>query len=133
MPIRYEIDHERRLVRARASGILTDDDVFGYQRDAWSKPEVAGYDELVDMSAVVRVALPSVQRMRDLARLSSDMDPRGRPPRFAIVAPGDLAFMLGRLYKGIRGLAGGTKKVGVFRTEAEADEFLRRPSDSAIG
>jgi hypothetical protein len=133
MPIQYEIDHERRLVRARVSGVLTDDDIFGYQRDAWSRPEVAGYDELVDMSAVIRIALPSIQRMKDLARLSAEMDAHGHPSRFAIVAPGDIAFMLGRLYKVFRGLASGTKRVGVFRTEAEADEFLRRPAEPGAG
>ena len=133
MPIQYEIDHERRLVRARVSGVLTDDDIFGYQRAAWSRPDVADYDEMVDMSAVVRIALPSVQRMKDLARLSSEMDARGRTSRFAIVAPGDIAFIMGRLYKALRGLAGGNKRVGVFRTEAEADLFLSRSPDPDPG
>jgi hypothetical protein len=35
------VDHARRLVVAQASGVLTDQDVFGYQRDVWSRPEVA--------------------------------------------------------------------------------------------
>jgi hypothetical protein len=126
MPIQYEIDHPRRLVRARVSGVLTDDEIFAYQREAWSRPEVAGYDEMVDMSAVERIAMPSIDRMKELARLSSGMDARGRASRFAIVAPGDIAYMLGRLYKAIRGLSGGNRQVGVFRTESEADAFLRR-------
>lgn len=126
MPIQYEIDPQRRLVRARVSGVLTDDDIFGYQREAWSRPDVAGYDELVDMSAVERIALPSIERMKDLARLSSEMGRRGPTSRFAIVAPGDIAYMLGRLYKAIRGLSGRSLRIGVFRTGNEADEFLRR-------
>jgi hypothetical protein len=127
MPIQYEIDHQRRLVRARVTGVLKDDEIFGYQRDAWSRPEVAGYDELVDMSAVERIALPSIERMKDLARLSSEMGGRGPASRFAIVAPGDIAYMLGRLYKALRGLTGGGLKIGVFRAGNEADKFLRRP------
>jgi hypothetical protein len=130
MPIQYEVDHERRLVRARASGVMTDDDVFGYQREAWSRPDVAGYDEVIDMTAVERIALPSLGRIKDLAALSSQMDAGDRPSRFAIIAPGDVAFMLGRLYKAIRGLTGGKKRVGVFRTEGEAEEFLRRPREA---
>ncbi|HEV8122027.1 MAG TPA: hypothetical protein VGQ67_13605, partial [Candidatus Polarisedimenticolia bacterium] len=63
MPIEYKVDHERRLVRARAFDVLTDADVFGYQQSAWSAPEVTGYDELVDMTDVTRIALPSVERM----------------------------------------------------------------------
>ena len=57
MPIVHRIDHERRLVVAEGRGIVTDQDVFGYQRDVWSRPEVAGYDELVDMSEVEDIAL----------------------------------------------------------------------------
>jgi hypothetical protein len=53
MPIGYRVDHNRRLVAARAHGILVAEDLFGYQREAWSRPDVAGYDELVDMRAVV--------------------------------------------------------------------------------
>ena len=45
MPIDYQIVHERRLVMAQGRGTLTDRDVFGYQRDVWSLPEVPGYDE----------------------------------------------------------------------------------------
>jgi hypothetical protein len=126
VPIEYKVDHERRLVRARAFDVLTDADVFGYQQSAWSSPEVSGYDELVDLTDVVRIALPSVERMRDLARLSREMEKRDAASRFAILAPGDLAYMLGRLYKGMRALTGGRKHVGVFRTEAEALQFLGR-------
>ena len=52
MPIEYRIVRERRLVVAKAHGTLTDQDVFGYQRDLWSRADVAGYDELVDMTQV---------------------------------------------------------------------------------
>lgn len=127
MPIEYKVDHERRLIRARAFDVLTDADVFGYQQSAWSSPDVAGYDEIVDMTDVARIALPSVERMRDLAHLSKEMEKRNEESRFAIIAPGDVAYMLGRLYKGMRALTGGRKNVGVFRTEAEALNFLGRP------
>jgi len=51
MPLAHRIDHRPRLVIARASGTLTDEEVFAYQKDVWSRPDVAGYDELVDMTA----------------------------------------------------------------------------------
>ncbi len=44
MPIEFTIDHARRLVTAIARGTLTGQEVFGYQRDAWSRPEVQGYN-----------------------------------------------------------------------------------------
>lgn len=51
MPIEYTIDHERRLVLAKATGVFTDEDVFGYQKEVWSRPDVDGYSELVEEPA----------------------------------------------------------------------------------
>jgi hypothetical protein len=125
MPIDYVIDHEHRVVRTRVLGVMTDDDVFAYQSTVWSRPDVLGYDELVDMSEVRHIALPSITRIRDLANLSVQKDPPGRVSKFAIVAPGDIAYMMGRLYKAIRNAtSGSTRKIGVFHTLPEALKFL---------
>jgi hypothetical protein len=124
MPIEYTIDRERRVVFVKGRETLTDDDVFGYQREVWSRPDVAGYDELMDMTAVTQIALPSRDRVKDLARLSAAMDFAG-PSRFAIVAPSDTAFGLGRMYKTLREMESkGGREVGVFRTMAEALAYL---------
>src|SRR5438552_12261787 len=74
LPLTFEIDHERRLVLATGVGMLTDDDVFGYQRSAWSRPDVAGYDELIDVTAVSRIEVRSSDRVRDLAAMAARMD-----------------------------------------------------------
>ncbi|MCI0409382.1 MAG: hypothetical protein L0191_12630 [Acidobacteria bacterium] len=125
MPIEFSFDHEKRLVRAKGQGTLTDEDVFSYQRDVWSLPEMAGYNELMDMSEVSQIALPSMERVRDLAKLSASMDVEKSGSKFAIVAPSDLAFGLGRMYEMYRDLqARSTKQVGVFRTLSAALEFL---------
>ena len=125
MPIEYQIVHERRLVMAQGRGTLTGLDVFGYQRNVWSLPKVAGYDELIDMTQVEDIALPSTQRVRELARLSAEMDARSTTSRFAIVAPSEFAFGLGRLYEIFRSLDDrSTKHVGVFRSLDEALAFL---------
>ena len=126
MPISYRIDRDARRVIATASGILSDEDVFGYQRDAWSRADVAGFDEIVDMTGVnnVELPVPSSDRMRALAAESADMD-APQPSRFAIVAPGDLAYGLGRMYAVYRETNGGsTKTVRVFRTMDEAVAWL---------
>ena len=125
MPIEYWIDHERRLVMAKGHGTLTHEDVLGYQRDVWSNPALAGYDELMDMSHVEHIALSSTERVRELARLSARMDDRSSASRFAIVAPTDLAFGLGRMYETYRNLDDrSTKQVGVFRSLDAALAFL---------
>lgn len=76
-----------------------------------------GYDELVGMTYVSEIELPWVQRVQDLA---------SAPSRFAIVAPGDLAFGLGRMFQTYRECEkGSTKDVKVFRNLEEALAFLK--------
>jgi len=125
MPLTYRIDAKHELVIARGSGILKDHEVFGYQQEVWSRPEVAGFDELIDMSAVTQILVPSLERVEDLAKLSARMS-RGAPQsRMAIVAPDDLSFGLGRMFDMCRGtVAPGLKPVGVFRTMPEALAWL---------
>ena len=121
MPIVHRIDHDRRLVLARGVGIFHSRDPFEYQQQVWSCPDVAGYDELVDMSGVTEVDLSTPDRMRQLAGVASATNAPGGGERLAIVAPTDLTFGLARMYESHRALQrGSTKNVGVFRTLAEA-------------
>lgn len=125
MPIAYTIDHAHRLVMATGRGELTGDDIFGYQTEVWSRPDIGGYNELMDMTDVERIDLRSVDHIKQLAELSASMDPTAAQSKFAIVAPGDYAFGLGRMYESYRRLEGrSTKRVGVFRSMAEARSFL---------
>jgi hypothetical protein len=125
MPIEYRIDHDRKLVLAKGRGTVTDQDVFGYQRDVWSRDDTAGYDELVDMSEVEQIALPSVDRVRQLASLSADMDAPSLASKLAIIAPQNIAFGLGRMFATYRQMEARSKKhVEVFRSRGEALAFL---------
>jgi hypothetical protein len=125
MPIEFTIDHARRLVTATARGMLTGQDVFGYQRTVWSRADVQGYNELLDMRAVEGIDLSSVDNMRALAGLSASMDIPAISSKFAIVATSDEAFGLSRMYETYRHLENkSTKQVGVFRTLTEAHAYL---------
>ena len=125
MPIDFQVDHQRRIVFAWGRGTLTDQEVFGYQQEVWSLPDVAGYDELVDMTDVEQIALPASTRVEDLARLAARMDSGSGESRVAIVAPSDIAYGLGRMYQRLRELqVRSTRQVGVFRTLPEALRFL---------
>lgn len=125
MPIDYQIDREHHLVRVRVSGVMTDEDVFNYQTTVWSREDVRGFDELVDMTEVASIALPSLKRIHDLATLAVQKDVPGRTAKFAIVAPGDVSYMMARLYKAIRGATKGSMRtIGVFHTLPEALRFL---------
>ena len=125
MPITFRVDHKRRVVFATGSGTLTDADVFGYQGDVWSREDLRGYHELVDMTGVEHISLPSPERVRELAELSAKMDWDAGTTKFAIVAPATLAYGLGRMFQTYRAMEKrSTKEVGVFRTQREAFEFL---------
>jgi hypothetical protein len=125
MPIDFAIDHDRRLVTARGRGVLTADELFAYQREVWLCPDVAGYDELVDMSNVEQIVAPTPHGVAMLARESAAMDDPTRRSKFAVVAPQDLAYGLGRMYQTHRSLeSNSTKDVRVFRTMREALEYL---------
>ena len=131
MPITYKIDHERKTVFAKGLGILTDEDVFGYQREVWSREDTRGYHELMDMRAVQQIALPSMDRVRDLANLSAEMDTSKMGSKFAIVASSDLAFGLGRMYEAYRGMNPKSgKDVKVFRSLEDALQWLEGRSDA---
>ena len=124
MPIEYAIDQDRRLVIARLRGTLTDEEVFGYQREVWSRAEVAGFDELIDATDCDKFEVPSGDRILQLADLSASMD-AAAPSKLAIVAPRDLAFGLGRMYESYRGVSDkSTKEVSVFRSMSDASKWL---------
>jgi hypothetical protein len=125
MPIDYRVDHERRLVLAEGRGAVTAEDIFAYQREAWSRADVNGYDELVDMTGAEKIVEPSSDGMRRLAAMSAQTDPPSGGTRFAIVAPQDFAFGLGRMYEAYRALnKRSTKQIAVFRNREEAVRWL---------
>ena len=77
------------------------------------------------MTHVAEVSLPSAQRIQELASVAARMDVANLPSRFAIVAPTDSSFGLGRMFKVYREAdERGRQEVGVFRTLAQALLFL---------
>ena len=125
MPIEFDIDHERRLVTARGRGTVTHEDVYAYQVRVWGKADVVGYDELVDMSGVEEISIPSMDSIPRLADLAARMDPPDMSSKLAIVAKDDFAFALGRMYETYRGLdPRSTKEARVFRSLPEALAYL---------
>ena len=133
MPITFQIDHERRIVFARGVGVLSDEDVFDYQRGVWTREDTRGYSEMMDMRSVEQIALPSMDRVRDLANLSAEMDAGTAGTRFAIVASSDLAFGLGRMYEAYRGMNPKSRKeVRVFRSPEDALKWLEEGSAGKV-
>jgi hypothetical protein len=128
LPIDFEILKGVKIVLARAHGTLTADDMMSYQRTVWSDPNVIGYDEIVDVTAVESFAHePNSGRARVLADLSAKMDFVNQSRKFAIVAADDAAFGLGQTYQTLREANPQSRKeVKVFRTYDEARTWLGR-------
>lgn len=127
MPIDVRIDPELRIVFATPVGTLRTEELFDYQRDVWSRPEVAGFNELVDMGRVEKVAFKTPQKVKDLAGLSAGMDGPA-PSRLAIVAVQETHYGLGRMYQAYRELdTRSTREVRVFRKMEEALAWLAEP------
>ena len=125
MPLEYRIDQVRRIVFATATGTLTDEEVFAYQRELGTRAEAAGFDEVFDMGGVESLVLSSGERVRELADLASKQDVPGTAARLAIVAPQDFTYGLGRMYATHRSLHPRTEKVTqVFRSMEAALDWL---------
>jgi hypothetical protein len=126
MPLAFRLDRESHVIVTAGYGTLTDEQVFEYHHQISSREDTIGYDELVDMTHVEEIALPSTDRVRDLAQVAAATDAARGSSRLAIVAPRDLIFALGRMFQTNRELDPRSRReVGVFRTMKEALAFLR--------
>jgi hypothetical protein len=121
MPVAYEIDHERSLIRTRCFGVTTLDEInthFGELRSQPNMPE--GLDVLLDLTQMVNA--PERDQLRTVAGEVKDLTPKLRWGAIAIVAPTDLLFGMSRMF-GIFS-EGHFANTGVFRTIAEAERWL---------
>jgi len=106
-------------------GVLTVGDLFEYKNDVRVRPELAGYDELVDLSEVQEIVMQSIRPLMEAARFAADLDVDSPRAKVAIFAPTDLMFGMGRVYVAHRNMADtATKDVEVFRVLAAAMTFL---------
>lgn len=79
----------------------------------------------MDMTHAEAIAEPSAEGVRSLASLAAQMDNPESPAKFAIVAPQDVAFGMGRMFGAYRDSNPQSKKeVAVFRSMAPALKWL---------
>jgi hypothetical protein len=125
VPIEYTIDRARRIVMVSGKGILTFQEMTEYQRQVWTRTDLAGYNELADMNHVTEILDDTIKNVEELARISCAMDASIGPTKLAIVASTDFHYGMGRMYKVFRvGHPGCTKEVEVFRAYEDAIRWL---------
>ncbi len=129
MPIRHRINRLRKLVVAEPHGTLTGDDLVAYQREVWSRADLSGFSELIDMARVESLDYESMQKVKELAKLSAAMD--RSPGKIAVVATDEIQIGLARMYGALRAAnPGSQKQVETFRTRDEAMKWLVSSDDA---
>ena len=126
MPIDYRIDRRKRTVFVTPRGLLTHAGMVAYQEEVWTRSDVSGYDELIDMSVVDRLDLRSPDQILELAARSAGMD-AGKPrSKMAIVATDKLHAALGRMYGASRKESPSNRReIEVFQSLDAALAWLR--------
>ncbi len=125
MSLEYRVDRARRLVWARATGVLTPGELFGYQRAVMALPEISGYSQLVDVSGVTMILEPTPDHMRSLALAATAVDDAASDAKLVMVAPSDLLFALSRQYEMYRSMnPHSVRATHVVRTFEDACAYL---------
>jgi len=130
VPIRFDIDMDKRWIQTTASGRVRYADLIDYYHRLRSHPDFA--DDL----SIIFDTTPSegfdldfddVSRLSTVNEQFTQLDP---PLNVAIVAPGDLAFGLSRMYETLKNAS--PSSVKVFRDRAAAEAWVStRARDAA--
>jgi hypothetical protein len=124
MPIFYEIDIDRRLIRTRCVGPLTLEEVVAHFRDLEVDPRVPPHlDVLLDFSELTN--FPDQDQVRSVAREVRALRPKIAWRNLAIVAPRDLAFGIARMFEMISEPS--FRATMVFRKLADAERWIEKP------
>lgn len=118
MPATFEIDHDHRLVRSRAWGVLVDDDLAYTQSGVREDPRFeANYRQLFDFTEVTDVRVT-----REGLSALATRTPFAPTSRRAIVVANDLSFGMARMYQMLA--ARDPEYFRVFRSLSSAREWL---------
>lgn len=109
------------------AGVVTDRDfVDGYAAMVADPTYDPSLDHLVDLSAVERfdVTALGARELGDLMRLSDALIPEGIRPKVAAVAGSDEGITILWLYRSVREHGGSPVEFGIFRSVADARNWL---------
>lgn len=122
MAIEYGIDVEKKVLLLKGVETLTAEDLLAYLREVVSRPEVAGFSGLVDLTGVSKVVLSTMGKFQLFAQLSGRFGEAWNGSRLAIVSDSSDLFGLRPLYDNFGGGQG--SRVGLFADMGGALEFL---------
>jgi len=121
VPVRFNIDIDKRSIETTAASRVTYTDLFEFYRSLRSHPNFAN-DLCIIFDATLAEGFDldydGVRRLSSVSDQFTKLDP---PLRVAIIAPGDLAFGLSRMYETMKSASPGSVKV--FRDRALAEDW----------
>jgi hypothetical protein len=133
MPLRVWVDAETHVRFAVASGVLSNDVLEQYGAVLADPAYDPALDMVFDCTAVEQMDVEpdTVRRISELVAHADRTIPPGVHPRVAIVAPGDAAYGMARMYQAYREVQQAQRVYRVYRSGAEARRWLRLPDDTS--
>jgi len=120
MPWSYEIDPDHRLVRSRAWGVLTHDEITALRLRYTGDPAFqADFSQLFDLREVTTVSA-TLDELQEVASFSIF----GPGARRAFVATNPVPYAFSRMYEAYREFNGGQEQIEVFRSIEDAEKWL---------
>jgi hypothetical protein len=120
MALAYHFDDADGIVRLRASGTLTSEDVLATVRELEADKRIKRWRAMFDMTDVDDVGT-NADFVRTLAQLRGNLSYVTPDAKVAIVATSDVAFGMARMYSQF---VDQDDQVRVFRALAEAESWL---------
>jgi hypothetical protein len=125
MPLTYQIDGSKGIVRSVGTGMLSMLDLQQYFAATRADPQFdPAMHRLMDLRGVTQ--LPSSDDVRALAAFARTKAPT-ESARMAVIAPSDLAFGVSMMFKGFVGFG---DRLLIVRDEDEALRWLERAESS---
>lgn len=124
MTVSYTYDDEENFIYTKGSGVLTDQDLEEFATAMAKDSRIkTGVRELVDLRAVDSVEA-STESLGFIIHVNIDNREKYEGKKIAIVAPRELLFGLSKYFEVISHIDNAPFKLNVFRTMAEAKEWL---------
>jgi hypothetical protein len=127
MPVRYQIDQTKGIIRTKCSGDVTLEDVLDHFRTLQSDPECPSrLDVLLDFSEWTSEA--NGAQLRTVSHAIAGVRDRIEFDACAIVAPTDLLFGVGRMFEVFA--EEWFRAIHVFRSAGDAEAWLNSQQSS---
>jgi hypothetical protein len=127
MPLRVQVDPQKRMIIAEGEGIVTDEDLLEYVREYLGEQELCGYDELFDLTGADLHDL-TYAGLSAVASAAAATDAKTVSSKIAILVSQVLGLGLSRMYQTLREVKGGYRSTRVFWDRKECLEWLGLPS-----